>query len=135
MLRILDHLGLKPSKYDTDPFDPSDLEMQFFSCWEVGEYVNEAKEGDYHPYIDRYMDDCRSGKNIVGKDILLAMDYIEEKLSDPDVFIDAEKIYKAVELMERYFEIKLFDWELFVTALIHCYYKSTDTVVFSRYSQ
>ena len=27
MLRILDHLGLKPSKYDTDPFDPSDLEM------------------------------------------------------------------------------------------------------------
>jgi phage terminase large subunit-like protein len=77
------------------------------------------------------MDDCRSGKNIVGKDILLAMDYIEEKLSDPDVFIDAEKIYKAVELMERYFEIKLFDWELFVTALIHCYYRSTDTVVFS----
>ncbi len=89
------------------------------------------RKRDYHPYIDRYMDDCRSGKNIVGKDILLAMDYIEEKLSDPDVFIDAEKIYKAVELMERYFEIKLFDWELFVTALIHCYYKSTDTVVFS----
>jgi phage terminase large subunit-like protein len=89
------------------------------------------RKRDYHPYIDRYMDDCRSGKNIVGKDILLAMDYIEEKLSDPDVFIDAEKIYKAVELMERYFEIKLFDWELFVTALIHCYYRSTDTVVFS----
>jgi phage terminase large subunit-like protein len=77
------------------------------------------------------MDDCRSGKIIVGKDILLALDYIEEKLSDPDVFIDAEKIDKAVELIERYFEIKLFDWELFVIALIHCYYKSTDTVVFS----
>jgi len=77
------------------------------------------------------MDDCRSGKNIVGKDILLALDYIEEKLDDPDVFIDVEKINKAVELMERYFEISLFDWELFVTALIHCYYKSDDTVVFS----
>ncbi len=90
-----------------------------------------ARLKNYHPYIDRYMDDCRSGKIIVGKDILLALDYIEEKLSDPDVFIDAEKIDKAVELIERYFEIKLFDWELFVIALIHCYYKSTDTVVFS----
>ena len=90
-----------------------------------------CRRKDYHPYIDRYMDDCRSGKNIVGKDILAAMDYVEGKLNDPDVFIDTEKIDKAVELMERYFEISLFDWELFVTALIHCYYKSDDTVVFS----
>ena len=90
-----------------------------------------CRRRDYHPYIDRYMDDCRSGKNIVGKDILAAMDYVEGKLNDPDVFIDTEKIDKAVELMERYFEISLFDWELFVTACIHCYYKSDDTVVFS----
>lgn len=27
MLRILEHLGLKPSKADTENFDPSDLEM------------------------------------------------------------------------------------------------------------
>jgi phage terminase large subunit-like protein len=85
----------------------------------------------YHPYIDSYMDGCRDGSIVVGKDILDAMDYIEFKLADPDVFIDHEKIDKAVELMERYFEIKLFDWELFVTALIHCFYKSSDTVVFS----
>jgi phage terminase large subunit-like protein len=90
-----------------------------------------CRRRDYHPYIDRYMDDCRSGKNIVGKDILAAMDYVEGKLNDPDVFIDTEKIDKAVELMERYFEISLFDWELFVTACIHCFYKSDDTVVFS----
>ena len=90
-----------------------------------------CRRKDYHPYIDQYMDDCRSGKNIVGKDIILAMDYIEEKLDNSDVLIDTEKIDKAVELMERYFEISLFDWELFVTALIHCYYKSEDTVVFS----
>lgn len=86
---------------------------------------------DYHPYIDKYIDDCRNGNNIVGEDILLACDYIEYKLNDTDVFIDDEKIDKAVELMERYFEIELFDWELFVTALIHCFYKSDDTVVFS----
>ena len=54
----------------------------------------------------------------------MATDYIEEKLDNPDVFIDYGKIDKAVELTERYFEYKLFDWELFVFALIHCYYKS-----------
>lgn len=86
---------------------------------------------NYHPYIDAYMDGVRDGSIIVGEDIKLAMDYVEYKLSNSDVFIDAVKIDKAVELMERYFEIKLLDWELFVTALIHCFYKSTDTVVFS----
>lgn len=90
-----------------------------------------CRKKDYNPFIDKYIDDCRSGKDIVGKDILDACDYVESKLNNPDVFIDTEKIDKAVELMERYFEIKLFDWELFVTALIHCYYKSTDTVVFN----
>jgi len=86
----------------------------------------------YHPFIDEYMDDVRNGTIVVGKDIILAMDYLEEKLNNPDVFIDHEKIEKAVELMERYFQMKLIDWELFVTACIHCYYKSDDTVVFNE---
>ena len=76
------------------------------------------------------MDGCRNGSIIVGLDIIAAMDVVEDKLDNPDVIIDVEKIDKAVELMERYFEIKLFDWELFVTACIHCFYKSNDTVVF-----
>lgn len=91
-----------------------------------------CRQKDYHPYIDSYIDDCRSGKIIVGEDILLALDYIEFKLNNDDVIIWHEKIDKAVELMERYFEISLFDWELFITALIHCYYDSTDTVVFDE---
>lgn len=89
-----------------------------------------CRKKDYHPYIDSYMDGVRDGSIIAGEDIILAMDYVEYKLSDPDILIDIEKIDKAVELMERYFEIKLLDWELFVTALIHCFYKSSDTVVF-----
>ncbi|MDF2881684.1 MAG: putative prophage lambdaBa04, terminase, large subunit [Clostridiaceae bacterium] len=92
-----------------------------------------CRQKDYHPYIDNYIDDCRSGKTIVGEDILLALDIVEEKLNNPDVFIDVEKTDKAVELIEKYFEITLFDWELFATALIHCYYKSDDTVVFDEY--
>ena len=35
--------------------------------------------------------------------------------------------------MERYFRIKLFDWELLVTACIHCFYNSNDTVVFDEF--
>jgi phage terminase large subunit-like protein len=91
----------------------------------------QKRQRDYHPYIDSYMDGIRDGSIIAGKDIKLAMDYVEYKLNNPDVFIDAAKIDKAVELMERYFEIKLLDWELFVTACIHCYYQPSDTVVFS----
>ena len=92
----------------------------------------QMRKCNYHPFIDSYMDDARSGVITVGNDILLAMDVIEVKLDNPDVFIDSDKIYKAVELMERYFEIKLLDWELFVVALIHCYYQSSDTVVFDE---
>lgn len=87
---------------------------------------------NYHPYIDSYMDGCRNGEIIVDDDILLALNLIEDKLDNPDVFIANEKIEKAVELTERYFEMKLFDWELFVFALIHCYYISSDTVVFDE---
>jgi phage terminase large subunit-like protein len=76
------------------------------------------------------MDGCRDGTIVVDNDILLAMNLVEEKLNNPDVFIDHEKIEQSVDLMERYFEIKLFDWELFVTACIHCFYVSNDTVVF-----
>ena len=84
------------------------------------------RKRDYHPYIDEYMDNIRSGKIPSSEEIKLAMDYIEFKLDDPDVFIDIEKIEKAVELItifietkaseveliERYFEFKLLDWEL-----------------------
>jgi len=55
---------------------------------------------DYHPYIDSYMDNIRSGKIPASKELKQAMDYIEYKLDNPDVFIDIEKIDKAVELIE-----------------------------------
>ena len=91
------------------------------------------RKRDYHPYIDNYIDDCRSGKITVDNDILLAFNVVEYKLNNDDVFIDSEKTEKAVELMERYFEISLFDWELFIVALVHCYYNSNDTVVFDEF--
>ncbi len=88
---------------------------------------------NYHPYIDSYIDKIRSGEILSSKELKQAMDYIEFKLDNPDVYIDHEKIEKAVELTERYFEMTLLDWELFLFALIHCYYKSTDMVVFDEF--
>lgn len=88
---------------------------------------------NYHPFIDSYMDAIRSGEIPASKDMHKAMDYIEFKLDNPDVFIDHAKIDKAVELTEKYFEFKLLNWELFIFALIHCYYKSVDMVVFDEF--
>lgn len=62
-----------------------------------------------------------------------AMDFVDEKLDDPNIFVDSDKIQKGIELIERYFEIKFLDWELFIFALIHCYYKSNDSVVFDEF--
>ena len=92
-----------------------------------------CRRKDYHPYIDAYIDGVRNGTILVEEEIFLAMDLIEDRLDDPDVFIDTNRINKAVELMERYFEIKLFDWELLVTACVHCYYQSDDTLVFTKF--
>lgn len=95
--------------------------------------ITKCRRRDYHPYIDSYIDGCRSGEIIVEDKILKAMDLVDRTLDNDDVFIDSEKINKAVELIERYFKVKLFDWELFVLACAHCYYKSTDTVVFDEF--
>ena len=94
--------------------------------------TEKCRRRDYHPHIDSYIDDIRTGKIPACKELKQAMDYIEFKLDDPDVVIDHKKIAKAVELIERYFEFKLLNWELFVIALIHCYYKSQDAVVFDE---
>lgn len=84
-------------------------------------------------YIDDYIGAIRSGQVPASREMHQACDYIARKLDDPDVFIDVGKAEHAVTLIEKYFKIALFDWERFIIALIHCYYRSTDTVVFSEY--
>lgn len=84
-------------------------------------------------YIDDYIEKIRSGEIPASKEMHQACDYIEGKLSSQDVFIDIEKIEKAIELIQRYFKMTLFPWEAFIIALIHCSYRSTDQLVFSEY--
>ena len=84
-------------------------------------------------YIDDYLASVRDGTTQASKEIKLAAEYIERKLAAPGVFIDTEKTEKAIELIERYFEMKLLPWELFVLALVHCYQTEDDTVVFDEF--
>ena len=79
------------------------------------------------------MSDIRSGKVKASKRLKKAMNYIEKKLSDDDIFIDTKKIDETVRVIEEYFKIKLLNWQLFIIALIHCYYKSKDMVVFDEF--
>lgn len=84
-------------------------------------------------YIQDYIRSIRSGEVPASREMHQACDYIEGKLNNPDVFVDTGKTEKAVELIERYFRMKLFPWEKFVLALVHCYYRSSDTLVFTEY--
>lgn len=84
-------------------------------------------------YIQDYIRSIRSGEVPASREMHQACDYIEGKLNNPDVFVDTEKTEKAVELIERYFRMKLFPWEKFALALVHCYYKSSDTLVFTEF--
>lgn len=84
-------------------------------------------------YIDDYIKWGRTSPNNIGKWMMLGFDYVEKKLSDPDVFIDNEKIEIGITLIEEKFKIKLLDWELYVFSLIHAYYKSKDAVVFDEF--
>lgn len=84
-------------------------------------------------YIQDYIQSIRSGEIPASREMHQACDYIDGKLNNPDVFVDTEKTEKAVELIERYFRMKLFPWEKFVLALVHCYYRSSDTLVFTEY--
>ncbi|TDX52148.1 terminase TerL endonuclease subunit [Orenia marismortui] len=87
----------------------------------------------YHKYIDSYISKIRSEEIPASKELKQAMDYIDNKLSDDDVVIKVDMIDKAVELIEKYFEFKLLNWELFIIALMHCYYESKDMVVFDEF--
>lgn len=83
-------------------------------------------------YIDDYMDALRTGRRKANRDMLLACDLVERKLSEPGVFVNTEKIERAKTLMEKYFGIELMDWEMFVVALVHCFHPD-DTLVFTEF--
>ena len=84
-------------------------------------------------HIDEYVDELRSGRTPACREMLLACDYIERRLSEPGVVVDVGKTDRAIELIEKYFSMKLFPWERFIIALVHCFHSDENTVVFSKF--
>src|SRR5699024_6417095 len=87
----------------------------------------------YHEYIDTYIKDIESGRIKSSKRLKKAMKLVKTKLDNEDVFIDSNKIYDAKRIIEENFDMKLLNWQLFIIALVHCYYQSTDMVVFDEF--
>lgn len=76
----------------------------------------------FNKYIDEYINLIESGAIESCEDIRKCIDLVKEKLSQPNVVIDHDRIEKAVTKIEEYFNFKLLPWEKFVIGLIHCYY-------------
>ncbi|MGL5869187.1 terminase large subunit domain-containing protein [Clostridium chrysemydis] len=76
----------------------------------------------FNKYIDEYIYLIESGAMESCEDIRKCINLVKEKLSQPGIFIDHNRIEMAVTKIEEYFKFKLMPWEKFVLGLIHCYY-------------
>lgn len=76
----------------------------------------------FNKYIDEYINLIESRVIESCEDIRKCVNLVKEKLSQPGIFIDHNRIELAVTKIEEYFKFKLMPWEKFVLGLIHCYY-------------
>lgn len=86
----------------------------------------------FNKHIDEYINLVESGTIVTNKDIKAVIKLIKEKLSQPNVYIDSEKIDKAIEKIHEYFPYELLPWEKFIVGLVHCYYDD-GTVVWNTF--
>ncbi|MBE6088151.1 MAG: terminase large subunit [Clostridium beijerinckii] len=86
----------------------------------------------FNKYIDEYIDLVENKKVVTNEDIKKSIKLVKNKLSQPNVIIDHEKIEKAILKIEEYFPFKLLPWEKFIIGLSHCYYED-DTLVFDTF--
>ena len=75
-------------------------------------------EYKYHKYIDQYIESIKSGEVKSSKEIKQMVEYVEFKLEQKNAVIQNELIDDAVRVIEKYFQITLLPWELFVLALL-----------------
>lgn len=89
---------------------------------------------NYHPYIDNYFENVRSGKYKTSKEVKQLVDLVERKLQQENVIIDCNKITEAKEFIERYFPFKLYPTQDFVLAcVVGLFYKDDDSLVFNEF--
>lgn len=87
----------------------------------------------YHVVIDRYMNMVRTGKVLASKEVHQLMDFLDDRLSDPDVVIKTEIIDDALANIDKHFPFKLMEWEEFIMAFICGVFYKDDTLVFNEF--
>lgn len=85
----------------------------------------------YHEYIDRWIYLVESGEVHTCNEQKLLVEFLKPILDDPNVYIDSEKIYESVRVVEDYFPFKLIHFQDFVFCFIDgLFYKDTGDLVF-----
>ncbi len=92
------------------------------------------KNYKYHEYIDAWIHLVETGKVHSCKEQKLLMKFVKNVLDEENVIIKSDKIYEAVEIIEKYFPFKLIDFQkFFVSFVVGVYYKDDDTLVFDEF--
>lgn len=89
------------------------------------------KRYKYHEYIDDWIHLVESGKVHTCNEQKLLIELVKKELDSPNVYVDSEKIYEAVRVVEDYFPFGLIHFQKFLFSFIDgVFYKDTGDLVF-----
>lgn len=85
----------------------------------------------YHEYIDRWFYLVESREVHTCKEQKMLVEFLKKVLEDPNVYIDSDKIYESVRVVEDYFPFELVHFQDFLFCFIDgVFYKDTGDLVF-----
>lgn len=88
---------------------------------------------EFNEHIDRYMRMVENEEIRTCKEQKLLMEFLRWKLSSDDIVIDHDEIQKSIDVPQRYFPFKLFEWQKFLNALIFGVRYKDGRLVFNRF--
>lgn len=92
------------------------------------------KNYKYNEYIDTWIHLVETDKVHACNEQKMLMPFVKKVLDDKNVYVDSERIYEAVRVVEDYFPFKLLDFQKFFFSFVDgVFYKDTDDLVFDEY--
>lgn len=91
------------------------------------------KNYKYHEYIDTWMNLVTTVKAHACKEQKQLMKFVKKVLDEEDVYIDSNKIYEAVDVIEKYFPFKLIDFQKFFIAFVVGVFNKDGSLTFNEY--
>ena len=72
--------------------------------------------------VKEYIDIVHENKNVVNKERLQLIDYIDKVFQNEELFYDVDQIEKYLSY-QKYFPFELFPWEKFLFVLHNCIFR------------